>query len=144
MLKLSAGLLILLIALALQFWFASSGIYLNLAFATLISFAFVFDIWELIVLVLIAVFTINWQPAASPEILILALFPVAVHLSRNILHWQPWIENILAVTLGFLVIYFVMDGRSFLNGPYAFLTDLGAGLIFGSLVLFPLYHWERT
>ncbi len=141
--KLSAGLAILFIALALQFWLASVGISIDLTFATLISFAFLFDFWELIILVLLGVFIVNWQPTASLEILIFAIFPVAAHFSSGVLHWQPWIENLIAIMLGFLVLYGAVAGTAFLYHPQAFLTDLVAGLIFSTLIFFPMYRWEK-
>ena len=143
MFKLSAGFAILFIAFALQFWFASAGWYCSLSFAALISFAFVFGFWELLTLVLIAVFIINWQPAASAEILIFVLFPLAVHLFRNVLPWQVWLENLLAITLGLLVLYFALAPVQFFSHWQPFLLDLVASLIFGSIILFPLYRWGR-
>ena len=134
--KLSGGLIILFIALALQFWFASMGVYINLSFAALISFAFLFGFWELLALILIAVFIVNWQPAASLEILIFAMFPIAAHFSRDMLHWQPWMENLLAIPIGFLVLHLaVVSG----NIPsVAFLINLGAGLALGAGIFFVL------
>lgn len=142
-LKLSAGLVILLIALALQFWFASAGIYLDLAFAALISFAFIFDFWELLILIFLAVFILNWQPAISFAILVFGLFPIVAHFSRGVLHWQPWIENLIAIVIGFFVFYLFLSGTRFLYHPQGFFTDLLGGLIFGALIFFPMYRWEK-
>lgn len=140
-LKIIAGFIILFIALLLQFWFASAGWYFDLSYAALISFAFVFDFWELLLLVAIAVFIVNWQPTASVEIVIFAAFPIAVHFSRNLLHWQVWLENILAIFVGFLLLYASVS-RLGLNWP-AFFIDAIAGSILGTIILWPLYRWER-
>jgi len=74
MLTFLAGFVMLAIAFALQAWFAAAGIFLNLSFVTLISLAFIFEFWELLALVLFATFIMNWQPAASVEILVFAWF----------------------------------------------------------------------
>jgi hypothetical protein len=142
-LKLTAGLVILFITLVLQFLLASAGIHLNLSFVALICFAFVFEFWELAALILLAVFIINWQPGVSIEILIFALYPVVVHFSRNIVHWQPWIENFFAIFLGFVILYGAVLGRAFLYHPQSFLMEVTTGFIFGAVVFLPLYHWER-
>ena len=62
------AILILLLACAFQFWFASAGVFVNFILATLIVFAFFFDIWELLVFVLFAIFVVNWQPGLSVDI----------------------------------------------------------------------------
>lgn len=140
-LKLSAGLVIFFIALVLQFWFAQAGVSLNLSFAALISLAFIFGFWELIVLVLLGVFIMNWQPAASVEILIFALYPIAAHFSRGIFHWQAWIEPLIAVLVGFFILYLAAAPAAF-HLPQ-FLLDVAAGLIFSAIVFFPLHRWGR-
>jgi hypothetical protein len=135
-LKFTAGLFLLFIVLIAQFWLATAGIYLDLAFAALISFAFIFGFWELMVFVVLTTFIINWQPAASLEILIFALFPVAVYFSRNIVHWQLWLEDLAAIFLGYFVLYLsVTHGRLHWT---PFFIDTGAGLVLGALIFFVL------
>lgn len=136
--KLSAGVVLLLIALALQFFFASAGVFVNLAFAALISFAFIFGFWELVALTLLATFIINWQPAASAEILIFALFPIAVYFVRDVIPWQPWVVAPIAVVLGYAVFYGIAGPGFFLAHTDRFALDLVAGLSFGALAFFPL------
>lgn len=140
-LKLFAGLIILFIALLLQFWLASAGWYIDLSYAALISFAYVFGFWELLLLIALAVFVVNWQPAASMEIILFAAYPIAVHLSRNMLHWQVWLENILAIFIGFFLLYLSVSLIGF--DRQAFFIDVIAGIIFGTLVVWPLYRWGR-
>ena len=80
-LKFFSGLALLLVILLAQVWLASAGIYLDLAFAALISFAFLFNFWELVVYILFTVLLINWQPTVSLEIFIIALFPIIASFS---------------------------------------------------------------
>jgi hypothetical protein len=140
-LKLLAGLLILFIALTLQFWFASVGWSFDLSFAALISFAFIFDFWELLVLIFLAVFIVNWQPRVSLEILIFGLYPIVLYFSKGILHWQVWLENAVTTFLGFLILYLIA-GHGSVN-LHLFLPDVVAGMIFGALIFVPLYRWGR-
>ena len=137
--KFVAGLIILFIGLVLQFWFASSGWQFDLSFAALISLAFVFDIWQLLTLVLLAVFVVNWQPAASVEIVFFALYPVAVHFTRHAVNWHVWLQDIAAVALGALLMHLIVGhGVLHLRG---FIPDLTAMALFGALSLAPLYRW---
>ena len=67
------AILMLLLACAFQFWFASTGVFINFILAALVVFAFFFDIWELLVFILFAVFVINWSPIVSVDIFVFAI-----------------------------------------------------------------------
>ncbi len=142
-LKLTAGLLILFVAFALQGWLASEGWRLDLVFPALITFAFLFSFWEMLLLTLLGVFILNWQPAASVEILIFAIVPVAVYFSKHILPWQPWAENLFMIALGTLLLYAIVAGSAFMHYLGALTDDLAAGLIFGTLIFASLWRWEK-
>lgn len=138
LLRFSVGFLLLLLALALQFSFASWGIFTNLSFATLIAFAFIFDFFELLALVLVGVFIVNWQPAASLEIAIFAVFPLAAYFLRSVVHWQSWFMTPIAIIVGFLVLYAFAAPREIFMNTGDFLADLAGGLVFGVFAFFPL------
>ena len=142
-LKLSAGFVVLLIAAVLQFFFASAEILLNFSFAALITFAFVFGFWELLVLVIFTVFIANWQPGPSVEIFILAAFPLAVYFCRNLLRWKTWLENFLAIALGYLLLYCGAAPARILHEWPSLLANIAAGILFSALIFFPLYRWGK-
>ena len=135
-----AGLVLLLIAFALQFSLATANVYLDLSFAALITFAFVFGFWELVFFVLAAVFVINWQPAVSVEILAFALFPFVVYFLRDKFPSQPWFENFVAILLGFVVLSLVAAPAAFLSSLRIFFVDLMGGWLFGTGVFFLLQN----
>jgi hypothetical protein len=141
--KVFAGLVLLLIAFAFQFSLAAANVYIDLSFAALIAFAFVFGFWELVFFVLVGVFVINWQPAASPEILIYALFPFVVHFLRDAFHSQPWFLNLVAIFLGFLALAVVVAPAAFPASWQLFLLDLAGSWLFGTCVFFLLCRWGR-
>jgi hypothetical protein len=130
--------LILLLACSLQFWFASAGVFINFILAALIVFAFLFDIWELIVFVLFAVLVLNWQPAASVDIFIFAIIPIAAYAFHNVFAWTSWIAAPIAITCGFLILYLAIAPTAFLGAWELFVIDLLGGLIFGGLTFFTL------
>ncbi len=93
---------------------------------------------------MLGVFLLNWQPAASIEILIFAVFPVAVYFSKNVLHWQPWIENMLAIAIGNVLLYSIILGHTAFARSGAFLVDLVGGLIFGTFIFVSLRRWGEV
>lgn len=141
--KFLGGLTILLAALVLQFWLVGAHVYINLAFAAVISFALIFDFWEFLALDLLAVFIVNWEPAASAEILVFALYPILVHVSRNLSAWQAWLKNLGAIVFGFALLYLVAAGAAFPAYWRPFLIDVAGGLLAGAAIFSPLYRWER-
>ena len=143
MIKFTGALIILFIALALQFFFSSAGIFIDLSFAALIAFAFTFGIWELVPLVLIATFIVNWQPAASIEIAIFALYPVAAHFVYKTIPWEPWLVVPAAIVVGSAILYLSISPVAFVTHLPAFLIDVVAGSLFALVILRPLHHWDK-
>lgn len=132
------AILILLLACALQFWFASAGIFVNFILASLIAFAFYFDVWDLLVLVLFAVFIVNWQPSASLDIVIFGIIPIGAHAFHAIFRWTPWVAAPAAVIVGFAVLYLAVAPGAFVSHWPAFFEDLLGGLVFGGLAFVAL------
>ena len=132
------AILILLLACALQFWFASANVFINFILATLIIFAFFFDILELVVYILFAIFVINWSPGFSIDIVAFALIPVAAYAFRKGFSWAAWAAAPLAIVFGFFLLYLAIAPAAFLGDWELFLTDLFGGLVFGGLVFLTL------
>jgi hypothetical protein len=132
------GILILLFACALQFWFASADVFINFILAALIVFAFFFDIWELLVFVLFTIFVINWQPAASVDIFVFSIIPIAAFAFHKVFRWTPWAGIPAALAAGFFLLYMAVSPAAFLGNWELFLVDLFGGLIFGGLIFFVL------
>ena len=128
------AILILLLACALQFWFASADVFVNFILATLIVFAFFFDILELLVYILFAIFVINWQPAVSVDIFVFGLLPIAAYAFHKVLSWTVWAAVPVTIVCGFILLYLAIAPISFLGNWELFLKDLFGGLVFGGLV----------
>jgi len=137
-LKFFSAVAIILLAIFLQLFFASAGWYFNLALATLIAFAFAFDFWELLVLDLFAVFILNWKPAPSFALLSFALIPLAAFVFHKVVHSERWMGVLVAIIIGFITFYLVVEQVSFLSDSIVFLGDLAVGLIVGEAILFLL------
>ena len=136
MMRFLAALGLLLVTLFIQIFLGASGIYLNIALAALVAFAFTLDLLELLVLDLIAVFILNWQPASSAALVAFALIPIGAYSFRRLTYLHGWVATAAAVVAGFLVFYIIGAPRELLHNTLGFFEDLVAGLAAGELVFF--------
>ena len=132
---LALGVVMTLIALTLELVLARAGIHVDLAFAALISFALVLSLPELLILILISVLVLNWQPGVTAEMLVLAVYPLAVHGLRRFFHVGHWIENALAVLVGVVVLYVIVAPGAIIEYPRLFLIDLAAAELFVAIFI---------
>jgi hypothetical protein len=128
------AILILLLACAFQFWFASTGVFINFILATLIVFAFFFDIWELLVFILFAIFVVNWAPIMSVDIFLFAIIPIAAYVFHKVFAWTVWAAVPMAIVCGFILLYCAISPTAFLADWSLFFVDLFGALIFGALI----------
>jgi hypothetical protein len=135
MLKFFSALAILLLALLAEIVLASVGLHFTLALAALIAFAFILDFWELLILDLVAVFILNWQPAASAALIAFALVPLLAFAFYKLTHWHGWTGVLVAIVVGFLIFYIAAAPGLFLANSTSFLLDLVVGLIVGEAML---------
>lgn len=125
------AILILLLACALQFWFASAGIFINFILAVLIVFAFFFEIWELIIYILFAILVVNWSPAINVDIIIFGIIPIAAYIFHKLFAWASWVAVPVSIICGFLVLYLFISPATFLGNWVFFAQDLFGALVFG-------------
>jgi hypothetical protein len=128
------AILVLLLACALQFWFASAGVFINFILAALIVFAFFFDIGELLVFILFAVLVINWAPIVSIDLFIFAIIPIAAYAFHKVFAWTAWAAAPVAIAVGFILLYGAIAPAAFLANGNIFFVDLFGALISGGLV----------
>ena len=128
----------LILAFFLQFLFAGVGWHLTLSLAALIAFAFILDFWELLVLDLLAVFIINWQPAPSIALLAFAVIPLGAFIFYKLTRWQGWIGALIAIALGFLIFYAIAAPAMFIQNLLLLAMDMVIGLAAGEIILFSL------
>ena len=134
--------LILLLACALQFWFASSNVFINFILAALIVFAFFFDIWELLIYILFAILVINWQPGLSIDIFVFGIIPIAAYAFHKALGWTILAAVPIAIICGFFLLYLALAPTAFFAYWKLFFVDLLGGLLFGVLVSFVLDRFK--
>ncbi len=130
--RLLVGVLILLVSLAAQEWLAFFHIAVNLVLATLIASSFYFDILETVLLALVGIFLMNWQPAPSIELGLFIVLPLGAWTLHRVVRWQPWTGAILTIGTGIVLFYLALAPRFFVGNLPLILTDLCASLLAGS------------
>ena len=109
------------------------NVWFNFSLAALIVATFFLNFLELLVLILLAVFILNWQPAFSLEMALYVVLPLLVLWLRKFLPLKSWLGNLLAIFVCFLFFYLVIDARFLLVAPAVFLRDIAGGLVFGAI-----------
>jgi len=133
--KFLEALILLSMAVFLQLTLGEvSGVWINFPFAALIALSFFLGFWELVITVLIAVFLLNWQPSVSLEMVILAAFPLLSLWLHKLLPWQIWLSTLVAIFVGFLILYLSIGAVLIVKQANLFLIDLFGGLVYGILV----------
>jgi hypothetical protein len=137
------AILLIVFAFGLQFLLASSGVFVDVILATLITFALFFDLLGLVVFILLAIFVINWKPAVSPEILLFAALPLAAYGIRTVSRWHAWALNLLSIFFATLLVYLVIAPGFIIYDPGVFATDLMGSMIFGQIVFSLLSYYGQ-
>lgn len=137
-LKFFSAAAILALALFLQFLFAGASWHFDLVLAALIAFAFILDFWELLVLDLLAVFLLNWQPAPSVALLVFALIPLAAFLFHKLTQLHGWVGVPLAILAGFLIFYVSVAPSLFFQNLFPLFFDLIISIGAGEIVFVAL------
>ena len=137
-LRFVAAVVILLFAALLQFWLAGTGVAMNLIFATLIAFAFLFGLPEILFFILFSLFVLNWRPGFTPEFLLFALVPIGAYVLHRFAAWQAWAGALFTITGGVVLLYVALAPGMFLAHFGGFALDLLGCLFFGGAAFFLL------
>lgn len=129
--RIIAAILILLMGIFLQLIVGEIlGFWISFALVALITSAFFLNFFELLVLAPLTVLFLNWQPAPSYEMTILAAFPFVAYLLRKALPYEPRLSNLLFVFAAVLVLYVAFGLPVIAAAPSVFLGELLAVMLF--------------
>lgn len=142
--KIVAAILVLAIGIILQLTIGGAfGLWPSFALAALVAAVFFLGFWELLVLVLSAVFALNWQPAWSWELIALGGLPLVFFFARERFSWQAWLVNLFLVSFGVVLFYAIFGIRFVFAAPSVFLADLLGTAVFGTIVFWALAKTEN-
>lgn len=108
----------------------------NLILTLLITASFFYKLIEILTLALIIILIINWQPAISPEIFVILIFPLLSFYLRRFLPWQNWFNNLILILGGLIIFYFAANFSFFFLNNLKFQSELAISLILGSVIFF--------
>ncbi len=130
--KLFGGLLLLLIAVLLQFRF-NSGLHVapDFVLAILLTLAAVLSLGELTFFVILAVMALAWQPLPSWELIWFAAVPLIAAGLPRVLSLQPWIVHLLMMVTGIPLFYLGINWWIILQNPLLFTRLYLVGVLFG-------------
>ncbi len=132
--KLLIAFIFLILGIFLQLFIGGTGgIWLNFTLAALVTAAFLLNFLELLLLCLVAVFILNWQPAFSLEIVLYTALPLVFFSFRKLFSFKLWLAAPAAIFLSFLIFYLAIGPRFLVAAPTVFLLDLVVGLAFGAI-----------
>lgn len=125
--------LVLFIALFLQVFIGGAfGWWIELGMATLIVAAFFLQFGELLLLTLLSVLMVNWQPGWSAEILLFALIPVMAYLVKHLSPLSPLPGSLFFIGVSSVALYLIFLPHLFIQHPRIFLIDLVGSLLYGT------------
>lgn len=134
--KYLSALLALLFAFVLQLWFVPGGMRGDFILATLIAFSFLFDLAELSVALLLALFIVNPFPWPSIDMALFILLPLATYFARRWFSLDMWIGGAAAIALGIFLFYIILVPGPLIHWFGFFVLDVLVCVAFGELLLY--------
>jgi len=128
--------LVFILALMLQLWFAPAGIRGDFVLTTLIVFAFIFSFWELVIFILLDIFLLNSSPYFSLTILALTAIPLLIYVIRRRFPLDRWFGVAFGVAVGIPIFYVATAPAAAFHMIGFLLLDILSCVIFGELVLY--------
>lgn len=132
--KYLSAILVFLFAVALQLWFAPGGVRGDFALAAMIVFAFLFDLWPLVLFSLFGVFLLNPSLHPSLAALMLIVVPLSVFFFRKRFSLDPWLGVPISILLGIGIFYVVIAPFAVLYFFWPLVLDIAVCALFGEVV----------
>jgi hypothetical protein len=133
--KYLSAILVFILAVMLQLWFAPGGVRGDFVLAILVVFAFLFGFWELVVFILLGIFLLHATPYPDLAMLMLAAVPLAAYFVRRYFSLDPWFGIAAGIVGGIVVFYAAVAPVTALHAAAFLLLDILACVLFGELVL---------
>jgi hypothetical protein len=130
-----SAIIIFLLAIMLQLWFAPAGMRGDFVLAALIVFAFLFEFWELSVFVLLGFFILNLSFYSVVAAIFFMGLPFAIYFFRKRFPMNLWLGSAVGIA-GSIVVFYVVTApfAAFQNAGFI-LIDILVCIVFGELVL---------
>lgn len=131
-----SAILVFILAIMLQAWFAPAGVRGDFVLATLVVIALLFTFWELAIFVLFGVFLLHASPYPDLAMLLLAGIPFAAYFIRRHFYLDPWFGAAVLIAASILLFYAVTAPLAALHAIPLLALDIVACVLFGELILY--------
>ena len=111
-----------------------------LPLVTVIMLAFFLEFAELFLVCAFSLLLLNWKPMLTPEMVIVALFPLIVWAVRRFLPGRAWIGNMLCSSVGIAFIIGLSSPSFAISNPAMFIIAIATGAVSGTMLFF-LFHY---
>jgi hypothetical protein len=129
------AILVFILALMLQLWFAPAGMRGDFVLATLVVFAFLFAFWELVIFILLGIFLLNSSPYFNLAMLMLAVIPLLIYVIRRRFPLDRWFGTAFGIVVSIPIFYAVTAPVAAFHMIGFLSLDILACVIFGELLL---------
>ncbi|MEK7138436.1 MAG: hypothetical protein AAB787_02925 [Patescibacteria group bacterium] len=127
-------LLFLGVALLLQTWsFLADYARPDFALVLLLVSALFLDFPKIFLMILIAVFFLNWQPSLSLDLIVFSILPILAFLAKKFIPGRPEVVGFFAVFLGTLAFYSISTFEVFWSNLVLAGAVVVWNLVFGYL-----------
>ncbi len=130
-----SAIIIFLLAVMLQLWFAPAGMRGDFVLTALIVFAFLFEFWELSVFVLLGFLVLNLSFYSVVAMIFFVGLPFVVYFLRKRFPMNPWLGSAVGIAGSIVVFYIATAPFSAFQNAGLVLIDVLACIVFGELVL---------
>ncbi|MBI5220853.1 MAG: hypothetical protein HY978_03410 [Candidatus Liptonbacteria bacterium] len=143
--KFPVALAVCLLALVLPAYLrATFPVLSDLPLMVLIGLAFMLDLGELAVLVLLSVYFLNWQPRPSLDLLLFAVLPILAWAWHRAWPMVLWLSVPLAAVLGVTIFWAVLGWTFLWNDPLVFGETIGLAVVATSCAVLIAHAKEKT
>lgn len=113
----------------------------DFVFVTLATLSFFLSFFELVIVGLLTIFALTWQPYPSVELLFVVAVPLLFFLARKIIiPFEGWLANILLASSGIIVFYLLFDFEGTVRFPLVVVLDVAVSVLFGICLFYLVRH----
>ncbi|RJQ29319.1 hypothetical protein C4571_01675 [Candidatus Parcubacteria bacterium] len=134
-----------LVAALLQFRVETVfGASFDLLLAVLVAASLFLSFWEVCSLSLFVALMLNWQPAVSLEIGLIAVLPLVSFWIKKVLPWHAWVANLFLIFLSLVVFHAAIAPFFSFPNFLAFVGTSIVTLLFGAVAFQIFYSSYET
>ncbi len=139
------ALAVCLLSLVLSAYFrVTLPVLADLPLLVLIGLAFTLDLGELVVLILLSTYFLNWQPRPSLDLLLFAALPMLAWAWHRAWPMVLWLNISLAAVLGVAIFWVAADWAFIWANPLRFGEAIGLAIVGANCTILIVHAKEKA